>query len=160
MASKASTERLVYQVADTDDNGILVDLLGHTLQLMQLAHPQMKWSVFDLDWMQRDDGILHWQRVCERSSERPYGWQLDDNGIRLFHAQSGQVTDGLFLAGPQHLILPAAQSDEHTILRSEIALQVFDASFWRLSCNNQDVARDIIGNFARVNSTPLQVTEM
>jgi hypothetical protein len=50
MASKASTERLVYEVADTDDSGILIDLLGHTLkQLTQLGHTQLKWSVFDLD---------------------------------------------------------------------------------------------------------------
>jgi hypothetical protein len=56
MVSKASTERVVYQVADADDHGILIDLLGHTLRRLSLiGHSDLKWSIFDLDWMQRDD---------------------------------------------------------------------------------------------------------
>ena len=156
MASKPFSERLVYQVADTDDHGILVDLLGHTLKrLTEAGRTDLKWSVFDLDWMQREDGILHWKRVCERASERPHGWQLDDGGVRLFHAQSAQVTDGLFLASSHHIILPSGQSDEYAILRSQMALQAFDASFWRLSCTDQEIAKDIIGNFEHVESIPL-----
>jgi hypothetical protein len=158
MTSKASSERVVYQVADTDDNGILIDLLGHTLKRLTLmGHSDLKWSVFDLEWMQRQDGILHWQRVCDRSCERPNGWQLDDNGIRLFHTQCAQVTDGLFLAGSHHVPQPVGHSDESAILRSEIALQAFDSSFWRLSCSDHEIAKNLIGNFERVKSTALVV---
>jgi hypothetical protein len=152
--SKASSERVIYQVSDTDDHGILIDLLGHTLkQLTLLGRFDLKWSVFDLDWTQREDGILHWERVCDRSRQRPDGWQLDDSGIRLFHAQSAQVTDGLFLAGSQHVSLPVGQPDEYAVLRSELALQVFDAGFWRLSCIDKQVEESIIGDFTRVKCT-------
>ena len=148
--------RLVYQLSDTDADGILIDLLGHTLErLTTMGRLNLKWSVFDLDWMQREDGMLHWERVCERSRRRPGGWQLDDSGIRMFHAQSAQITDGLFLAGPRHAMLPTGQPDEYGILQSELALQAFDANFWRLSCNDCDVAKFIIGNFRRVVSSVL-----
>lgn len=156
MAPKATKERILYEVSDTDQNGILVDVLGHALaRLTQMGRSNLKWSVFDLDWMQREDGILHWERVCERSRQRPHGWQLDDSGIRLFHTQSAQVTDGLFLAGSHHAILPAGQPDDYGILRSELAVQAFDAGFWRLSCSDQEVAKSIIHNFERVTSAPL-----
>jgi hypothetical protein len=158
VTSKASSERVVCQVADMDDNGILIDFLGHTLKRLTLmGHSDLKWSVFDLDWMQRQDGILHWERVCERSRERPDGWQLDDNGIRLFHTQCTQVIDGLFLAGSHHVPQPIGQSEECAILRSEIALQAFDSSFWRLSCSDHEVAKNIIGNFGRIKWTPLVI---
>jgi hypothetical protein len=158
MATKGSSERVVYQVADTDDNGILIDLLGHTLNRLTLMDSlDLRWSVFDLDWIQREDGILHWERVCEHSRERPCGWQLDDNGIGLFHAQCVQVIDGLFLAGSHHATLATGQSDEFAIVRSKIALQAFDTSFWRLSCNDQEVAQNIIGDFKRIKCHPLVV---
>lgn len=154
--SKPSSERFVYQVSDTDDHGILIDLLGHTLkQLTLLGRLNLRWSVFDLDWTQREDGILHWERVRDRSSQRPYGWQLDDSGIRLFHTQSAQVIDGLFLAGSQHVVLPPGQPDEYAVLRSELALQAFDAGFWRLSCIDQEVAKDITRGFKRVECSDL-----
>lgn len=156
MASKGSSERSVYQVADTDDNGILIDLLGQTLnRLTLMGLLDLRWSVFDLDWIQREDGILQWERVCKRSRERPYGWQLDDNGIRLFHAQCGQVIDGLFLAGSHHATLATGQSDESATVQSKIALQAFDTSFWRLSCNDPQVAKNMIGEFRRVTCNPL-----
>ena len=143
-------------MSDTDEHGILIDLLGRTLgRLTLMGRSNLKWSVFDLDWTQRQDGILHWERVCERSSQRPYGWQLDDSGIRLFHTQSTQVTDGLFLAGAQHTILPDGQSAESVILQSKLALQVFDAGFWRLSCDDQQVSKDIVGSFRRVEFSSL-----
>jgi hypothetical protein len=82
----------------------------------------------------------------------------DDNGrIRLFHTESAQVTDGLFLAGSHHVPQPVGQSDESAILRSEIALQAFDSSFWRLSCSDHEVVKNLIENFERVKCTPLVV---
>ncbi len=156
MGSKASSVRLIHEVSDTDDNGILVDLLGHTLRRMTvIGRVAWKWSVFDLDWMQRADGLFDWGRVCKRSVERPDGWQLDDSGIRLFHAQSTQVTDGLFLAGSQHTALPDGKSYEYAIQQSELALQAFDAGWWRLSCSDEQLARDLLGGLERVASSPL-----
>jgi len=156
MASKASTERIIYKVSDTDANGIFIDLLDLVLKrLTLLGRLHLKWSVYDLDWLQREDGILHWERVCERSRQRPYGWQLDDSGIRLFHTQSTQVIDGLFLAASQHVVSPAGESDECAILRSELAVEAFDAGFWKLSCDDQEVAKSIIGDLRHVESMPL-----
>jgi len=135
-------------VADTDDNGILIDLLGHTVnRLTLMGLLDLRWNVFELDWIQREDGILEWERVCERSRERSYGWPLDENRIRLFHAQCGQVFDGLFVAGSHYVILAAEESGESAIVRSKIALQAFDSLFWRFSRDGQEIAQAMMGEF-------------
>ena len=158
MNKSASSERAVYEISDPDTGGgTLVDVLGETLAYLdRRGRRDLKWAIFDLDWLQREDGILHWERVCKRTEERPNGWQLDDHGIRLFHKQSLQVIDGLFLAAADFVIWPENSTEASLILRSEIALQALDSSVWRLSCREDLVAKNVVGKFKNVIRTALE----
>jgi hypothetical protein len=146
-----SSKRGIYEVADQDSGGVLVDLLGKTLErLDQRGRSDLKWTVFDLDWLQRENGILQAERVSRRSAERPDGWRLDDHGIRLFRQQYVQVIEGFFFAGSHHFAVPAGEPVELLIPQSEIALQAFDSTIWRLSCRDEQIAREILADFKQV----------
>jgi hypothetical protein len=146
-----SSARVVYQVADRDAHNILIDFLGHALsRLTRKVRSDLKWSVFDLNWEQREDGLFHWDSVCRRSQQRPNGLQLEEGGLRLLHANAAQVIDGLFVAAPEPVLLPAGQPDEAAVLASEIALQAFDAGFWRFTCRDDEVARSVVAGLTKV----------
>ena len=156
MGQNSPAERVMYEIADTQGNGVLSDVLGGTLQrLAQLGRVHFKWAIFDLDWLQHEDGILHAERVTRRTRQRPAGWRLDDHGIRLFHAQCLQVIDGLFLGAEDFVVRPERATTELIMLRADVALLASDSAFWLLTCADEQVAASIVASYKSVKRTSL-----
>ena len=138
---------VAFEIWDVGASGILVDVLGELLQRPAEGN-RLRWSIFDLEWVQEPNGILHAERVTARSQIRPGGLRLDEHGIRLFHEYTVQIINGTFFAADKHVEWPQSSAFRSAVVRSRIALQVVDSTYWYFSCSDGDFARAFAATFS------------
>jgi hypothetical protein len=141
----------IHRIGAFDEHHQSVDALGEVLKCVERLNRQhYLWSVFDLDWLQRKDGLLYGARVTERSEERPSGWRVDMHGISFFHSQCMQVVDGIFLADKNHIPWPENISPESLMQQAAISLRALDSSYWDFSSRDPQIEGALLEAFQGV----------